>query len=70
MSSEHHEPSTASAGTKAGGRSQRGRGLAMLALLAVAVGGGYYWYRTTFQVEGDRPLVVTATVAPPMGRIG
>jgi macrolide-specific efflux system membrane fusion protein len=31
-------------------------------LLAVAVGGGYYWYRTSHAVSGDKPLVVTATV--------
>jgi macrolide-specific efflux system membrane fusion protein len=63
--SEHIEPGTASAAssaTGAGGRSKRGRKVAVFALLAVAVGGGYYWYRTAFQVEGDKPLVVTATV--------
>jgi macrolide-specific efflux system membrane fusion protein len=40
----------------------RGRRLAILALLAVAGGGGYYWYRTAFRAEGDKPLVVTVTV--------
>jgi macrolide-specific efflux system membrane fusion protein len=62
MSSEHEEGSTASAKTQAQGRHQRGRKLAIMALLAVAVGGGYYWYRTAFQAEIDKPLVVTATV--------
>jgi len=61
-SAEHTEPSTISAATPAGGPRKRGRKLAILALLAVAAGGGYYWYRTAFQVEGDKPLVVTATV--------
>ncbi len=61
MSSEHVEPGTASAAsTGASGRSKRGRRVAIFALLAVAAG-GYYWYRTAFQVEGDKPLVVTAT---------
>jgi membrane fusion protein, macrolide-specific efflux system len=59
--SEHVEPSTASAATGAGGGSKRGGRLAILALLAVAVAGSYYWYRTAFQAEGDKPLVVTAT---------
>src|ERR1700741_1738030 len=63
MSAEHTEPSTVSAATHAGGAAQRGPKLAILAVLAVAVGGGYYWYRTAFQVEGDKPLVVTATYA-------
>ena len=63
--SEHIEPGTASAAssaTGANGRSKRGRRVAVVALLAVAVAGGYYWYRTAFEVEGDKPLVVTATV--------
>jgi macrolide-specific efflux system membrane fusion protein len=30
-------------------------------VLAVAGAGAYYWYRTAFEVEGDKPLVVTAT---------
>ncbi len=60
-SAEPTEPSTIRAATRAGGLRKRGRKLAIVALLAVA-GGGYYWYRTAFQVEGDKPLVVTATV--------
>ncbi|HEY3516724.1 MAG TPA: efflux RND transporter periplasmic adaptor subunit, partial [Gammaproteobacteria bacterium] len=31
-------------------------------LLVVAVGGGYYWYRASHEVSGDKPLVVTAVV--------
>jgi macrolide-specific efflux system membrane fusion protein len=62
MSSEVTEPSTGSADTRAPARGRRGRSLAVLALLSVAAGGGYYWYRTAFRVEGDKPLVVTATV--------
>ncbi len=62
MSSEQSAPGTAStASPGASGRSKRGRRVAIFALLAVAVAGGYYWYRTAFQVEGDKPLVVTTT---------
>lgn len=60
MSADPIEPNSASAAPSARGR-KRGRSLAIIALLAVA-GGGYYWYRTTHEVEGDKPLVVTATV--------
>jgi macrolide-specific efflux system membrane fusion protein len=62
--SEHIEPGKASAASSAigaGGRSKRGRRVVIFALLAAAVAGGYYWYRTAFPVEGDKPLVVTAT---------
>jgi membrane fusion protein, macrolide-specific efflux system len=40
---------------------RRRRALAILALIAVASGGGYYWYRASHEVGGDRPLVVTVS---------
>jgi macrolide-specific efflux system membrane fusion protein len=39
------------------------RGLAALAILAAVGGGGYYWYRTVFNVEAERPFVATVTRA-------
>ena len=62
MSAEHTEPATVSAAAGPRVRRKGGRAFAVLALLAVAVGGGYYWYRTSHEVSGDKPLVVTATV--------
>jgi macrolide-specific efflux system membrane fusion protein len=59
MSAEQTEPSVA-AGVRR--RAKRGRGLAVLGLAAVAVGGGYYWYRTQYEVEGERPFLATVTV--------
>jgi membrane fusion protein, macrolide-specific efflux system len=62
MSSEQSGPGTASAAsTGASGRRKGGWRIAIFALLAAAVGGGYYWYQTAFRVEGDKPLVVTVT---------
>ena len=62
MSAEHTEPATVSAAAAPIGRRKRGRTFALLALLVVAVGGGYYWYRSSHQVSGDKPLVSTATI--------
>ena len=63
MSAEHTEPATVSAAAAPRARGKRGRALALLALLVIAVGGGGYWYRASHQVSGDKPLVVTASVA-------
>jgi macrolide-specific efflux system membrane fusion protein len=62
MSAEHTEPATVSAAAAPIVRRKRGRTLALFALLVVAVGGGYYWYRSSHQVSGDKPLVSTATI--------
>ena len=62
MPAEPPEPNTAPPPVRAGGRGPRGRTLAIVAVLAIAAGGGYYWYRAGGAVEGDKPLVVTATV--------
>ena len=56
------EAQSAAPPVRAGSRSKLGKRLALAGLLAVAAGAGYYWYRTARQVEGDKPLVVTATV--------
>jgi len=56
------EPNTAPPPTQLPGRSRRGKALAILGLVAVAAGGGYYWYRAAREVEGDKPLVVTAAI--------
>ena len=62
MSAEQTEPATVSAAAAPGARRKRGRAFALLALLVIAVGGGYYWYRASHEVSGDKPLVVTASV--------
>ena len=63
MSAEHTEPATVSAAAAPRARGKRGRTLAILALGVVAVGGAGYWYRASHRVTGDKPLVVTASVA-------
>lgn len=62
MSAENTEPARVSAAAAPGVRRKRGRAFALVALLVVAVGGGYYWYRASHQVSGDKPLVSTAVI--------
>jgi macrolide-specific efflux system membrane fusion protein len=63
VSAETTEPTADSAVAQAGSRKKgRGRKLAILALLGIAAAGGYYWYRASLAVDGDRPLVVTVAI--------
>jgi macrolide-specific efflux system membrane fusion protein len=58
------EPTESKLDSAAAPSRRRGpRGLAALAVLAVAAGAGYYWYRTTYDVEAERPFVATVTRA-------
>ena len=60
MSAETVEPGAASAVAPAAGRAKgRGKRLAIVALLGAAAAVGYYWYRASSEVAGDRPLVVS-----------
>jgi macrolide-specific efflux system membrane fusion protein len=59
MSGEQTESRATSASV--GGR-RRGRGLAVLVVLAAVLAGGYYWYRTAFETEGERPFVAVVTL--------
>ena len=56
------ESKSAVSPVRAGSRGTKGRRLAFVGLLAIAAGGGYYWYRSAREVEGDKPLVVTAVI--------
>ena len=60
MSAETTKPTADSAVAQASGRKKGlGRKLAILAVLGIAAGGGYYWYRASVDVDADRPLVVS-----------
>jgi macrolide-specific efflux system membrane fusion protein len=60
VSAETTESTADSTAASARGRAKRRRrGFAIFALAGVAAAGGYYWYRASLEVAGDRPLVVT-----------
>ena len=58
VSSETSPASTGQAPTRHG--KKRGRTFAVVAVLAVAAG-GYYWYKTNDTAEADKPLTATVT---------